>query len=147
MDVDRPAAEKSTRWNWLLWWRIDENDLAYQVAQYGELTFWESMRCISVAFLVISIVITVAFIAFGAPGFDVSAYFDVALFALLALFIYFGHRWAMVVAMVVWTLEKVLLIVTEPAFIVAQILWWAAYMHAFYFAFRVEQRRHRKQPE
>ena len=140
--------EKENRWNWLLWWRIDEAELEKQVSQYSSLKFVHSIRGISVLCLAFSIAITVAFVAFGALGLDASAYVDAGIMAALALFIYLGHRWAMLVAMAFWTLEKVLLVAggvgtAQPngGLVVGQIIWWCTYMHAFYFAFRVEQKR------
>jgi hypothetical protein len=66
----------------------------------------------------------------------------------LSLFINLGHRWAMIGAMVLWTLEKtfVVLVGLGPAhrgapLVVGQLIWWCIYMHAFYFALRIEQQR------
>jgi hypothetical protein len=141
-------APKKKGGNWLLWWKIDQAELDRQVSQYGSLGFIHSARGMSVLCLVLSCTITACAAFFGAFGMDSTAYFDVALFAVLALFIYLGHRWAMLGAMALWTLEKVLIIaqglgpthqVSGMAF--GQILWWALYMHPFYFAFRIEQRR------
>ena len=149
MDFDRPTT-RSTRLDWLLWWRIDQDDLEYQVAQYSDISIWESMRGNSMLFLLLSAAITIVLVALGGDGTSANAYVDVVLFVILALFIYFGHRWAMIVAMVLWTLEKALVIVgglgSNVVLAISQILWWAVYMHAFYFAFRIEQKRHKSSP-
>ncbi len=49
--------------------------------------------------------ITSAFVFFG--SFDLTSFVDVAAFGILALFIYLGHRWAIIGAMLLWTVEKV----------------------------------------
>jgi hypothetical protein len=88
--------------------------------------------------------LTALFIALGV--FDAYAAVDVIIMAVLAVFIYWGHRWAMFVAMVLWTLEKALSawVVIETGRggnVLLQVLWWCVYMHAFYLAVRVEQQR------
>jgi uncharacterized membrane protein len=142
------AARRKLNWDWLLWWRIDQAELDKQVTEYDDLSFLQSMRGISVVCLAVSLSITAALAGFGALGLDASAYIDSAIMAVLALFIYFGHRWANISAMVLWTAEKVLTLVdglgpthVGSGLFFGQFLWWAAYMHAFYFSFRIEQKR------
>jgi hypothetical protein len=129
------------KWDWILWWRIDPVQLEEQVRLYDTIGFRSSMRGISVACLVFSMLVTVLMTYFGGMGLNASAYVDAGLFGMLAGFIWFGHRWAMVGAMLLWTLEKVAIIVGHPVMVVAQLVWWCLYMHAFYFAFRIERRR------
>ena len=149
--MDHPTRVTSTNtslWDWLLWWRVDPGALERQVLEYHTLKLWQSMRGISVLCLGLSIAMTCLFAFLSVLGFNASAFIDAALMAVWAVFIYFGHRWAMAAAMVLWTIEKVLPIVDEfgahqfvGTNIFTQLLWWAAYMHAFYFAFRIEQQR------
>jgi hypothetical protein len=54
----------------------------------------------------------------------------------------------MIAAMVLWTADKAFSLIDvlhgpgSPAVrAVIQVVWWCVYMHAFYFAFRVEQER------
>jgi hypothetical protein len=141
--IGRDTAKKRG-WNWVLWWRVDEAELEEQVAGYESLGFWRAARKLSAGCLFISVVATAALISLG--RFDNWAYLDMALIGILAVFIYFGHRWAMIGAMVIWTLEKALAVAGASgpipgAPVVAAFFWWTAYMHAFYLAFRTEQRR------
>jgi hypothetical protein len=56
---------------------------------------------------------------------------------------YRGQRWAFVAAMMLWTLEKGMLLfggLASSAPIV-QVIWWAIYMNAFVLGFRVERAR------
>jgi hypothetical protein len=131
-------------WEWLLWWQIPPDELNRQVEEYDMLSIFQSMRGISVLLLLLAISTTLLFMAAGAGGVDPTALIDVALMAICALFIWLGHRWAMIAAMVLWTLEKFSIIAdglagANPVSIITQPLWWAVYLHAFYFAFRVEQ--------
>ena len=147
-EFDKPSASKIGKrgtvwWHWFLWWKIDLAQLDEQVAQYANLSFVRSMRGISVLCLLFSMLATAAFVALGTSG--PLAGIDAGLMAILALFIYLGHRWAMLAAMALWTIDKADLIINGAGALhvnaVTQIIWWTAYMHAFYFSFRVEQIR------
>src|SRR5690242_8263715 len=98
----KPAGSKSF---WLLWWRVDEDELQAQVAQYDTLGWFQSGRKLSVVFLLASMTVTVAVALSGVVG-AAYYYLEAGLLAVLAAFIYRGHRWAMIAAMLLWTLEK-----------------------------------------
>ena len=142
------ASNKTNPWVWLAWWRIDPAQLDIQVSQYESLGFIKSMRGISVLLLAFSATVTLILASFSALGIDSSAFIDVGLMAVLAVFIYLGHRWAILCAMVLWTAEKVLTAVdglgtahVSGGLVIGQFLWWCTYMHAFYFTFRIERER------
>jgi len=64
----------------------------------------------------------------------------------LGAFIYFGHRWAMILGMILWTGEKALQLVSmfqtgHFANPIGILIFWGVFMHAMYLAFRVEQSR------
>jgi hypothetical protein len=137
------------KWSWILWWQVDAAELEKQVREHDTLKLWQSARGISVCCILLSIALTALFVALGV--FDAYAAVDVVIMAVLAVFIYRGHRWAMFVAMVLWTLEKALSawVVIESGRggnVLLQVLWWCIYMHAFYLALRVEQQRRKPVP-
>jgi hypothetical protein len=145
--TDTSKTPKKRSWSWLLWWQVYQSELEEQVAKYETLSFFRSMRGVSVCCLLFSIAVTGAFAYFGV--FDITALADAALFAVLALFIYLGHRWAMIAAMILWTFEKGIGVVsgfegTRSPNVVMHVVWWCIYMHAFYFSFRIEQERKRR---
>lgn len=152
--MTEPIKKKNSTWSWLLWWQIDQEELNAQVLNYKDLGIFKSARGQSALCLLLSIAITSAFVLFKAASVD--AVGDAALMAILALFIYLGHRWAMISAMVLWTLEKGLYFAVYLNAVsngtnggatgVMQIFWWCLYMHAFYFAFRIEQLRKQRTP-
>ena len=147
--MNAAATERKRRpWFWLLWWQIDPAELDRQVSQYHSLPFYQSMRGISVLCLALSALVTATLAFFRLANVDSTAYLDTATMVVLAVFIFLGHRWAMIGAMIVWTAEKIITLfdtlqLPEPsaALMASQLIWWAVYMHAFYFAFRIEQRR------
>jgi hypothetical protein len=135
-------------WSWLLWWNIDATELDAQVANYEDVALLKSPRGLSILCILFSITITVVLLITKIVT-DRFAYVDVGIFAVLGSFIYFGHRWAMIVVMIHWTFERGYLVFlglngTIAPTVVTQIIWWCIYMHAFYFAFRVEQQRRRR---
>jgi hypothetical protein len=143
--------KKKFGWDWIFWWRIDPAEPDIQVEQYETLRFWKAARKLSVACLAFSVCTVIAFIYFKLS--DSIAYWDAGVFAVLAAFIYFGHRWAMIAAMILWTIDKGLFIAqgfdsgsagSNP---IMQIIWWAVFMHAFYLAFRVEQEKRKRNRE
>lgn len=145
MAEDFATKRKFSR-NWLLWWVIDPTELEMQVAQYTTLKFYKSARGISLLCTLISASITILLIAFKAVPID--GLFDLVVLALFGLFIYLGHRWASVAAMLLWTLEKVVVIIgglgassPNAGLFIGQAIWWCIFMHAFYLSFRVEHRR------
>ena len=132
--------------SWILWWRISQDELDRQVAEYDSLGWFQSARKLSALLLLLSATLSVGMIVTGlAPRID---YVDVALLSSLSAFIYFRHRWAMIAAMILWTIEKIVIAIVGTGIIKANALsiimsffWWTAFMHAFYLAFRVEQQR------
>lgn len=138
---------RSTFYDFILWWRIDQEELTKQVQEYKSLGIWRSARKVSALLLIFSSIVTVLFVIF--LNWDSFSLIDVAVSLLLALFIYRGYRWALIVAMFYWTFEKIFTIYegfssgsfsqTTPIFVL--FIWWAAYMHTFYLAFKVESSR------
>jgi uncharacterized membrane protein len=131
---------------WILWWRVDQEEIRDQVDKYDTMGWFESARKLSVMCLLLSLAVTIVMTALGVTA--PTAYIDGALFAILAAFIFRGRRWAMIAAMALWTFEKLATAIAGLGTIkvtgfsaVFSLLWWAAYMHAFYLAFRVEQAR------
>ncbi len=122
--------------DWVLWWEIDPLELDEQVTAYNTIPFERSMRGISVIFLLVNVVL----LGYGA-GRHPEQFIEGGLTATFALFTYLGHRWSIIGAMVLWTVEKIAAIVAVPDLGILQLLWWAAMMHALYFALRVERRR------
>lgn len=114
---------------WLLWWLIDQAQLERQVVQYDALGFFTSIRGQAVLCLLLSIALTAVFVSLGIM--PPSASLDAVVMAVLAAFIYFGHRWAMIAAMVLWTADKAFSLIDvlngpgSPAVrAVIQVIWW-----------------------
>jgi hypothetical protein len=149
------SERKSNSLNWILWWRIEQDELNKQVAQYESMQRIQSARGLSSFLLLLSACVTTAVIVFG--GLPAQDFPEVLIFLVLGCFIYAGHRWATIAAMVFWSIEKFWMIAStwapagsspfNPAArnpveqSAIHLVWWCVYMHAFYLAFRVEDLR------
>jgi hypothetical protein len=119
------------------WWKIDEVEKLNQIANYNTLSIWKSARKSSALLLVFSGLITLGFFFAGSSTTDgLEGLIDVALFFILAPFVYQGRKPALMIAMLLWTIEK-LASITNHSSPVIQVIWWALYMKAFYMAYTV----------
>lgn len=129
----------------LMWWRINPDEFEKQVNEYDTLKIGQSARGVSFILLILSAVISLAVSYF--TSWIESSWLDAFLMVLLGFFIYRGHRWAMIGAMILWTAEKGYQLYAgfsgaggagSTNFIMIY-LWWALFMRAFYLSYRVEQ--------
>jgi hypothetical protein len=146
---------KRNFWHRLLWWRIEPDELNKQVAEYESMRRIQSAKGVSFFLLIFSACLTTALIVIGHSS-DV-AFCDALISLVLGYFIYRGHRWAAIAAMVFWSVEKVFAITaiwkvagssSDPfqhpvEQSVVQLVWWNLFMRVFYFAYRVEGLRRR----
>jgi len=133
----------TTLLNWVLWWRVSDEEVQTQVYGYDDFSLLQSARGIAMALLLLSAAVTALF----ATGAEAPISYGLALFmAVLALLVKFGLRWAIILTMVFWTILKILAVLAPGGIAMALVhaLWWAAYMHIFYLALRTEKARARQ---
>lgn len=122
-------------------------ELDKQIDQYDSLSIIKSARGQSFLLLVFSSCGTTLFILLS--YLDPVNFIEVFLSLLLGYFIFRGHKWAMIIAMIFWTAERFCsLYETFTNFShsssndrLLNIVWWTFYMHIFYVAFNVERLR------
>lgn len=127
------------RYHWLLWWKIAPDELQRQVREYDSLGMVKSARGSSAILLALSAIVTTIFVGVGWT--DAWSLVDAVFFLGLGAFIFRGHRWAMICAMVFWTLEKAYGLYARPQYAIMSVIWWTVYMQAFYMAYRVEKEK------
>src|SRR3989442_401072 len=110
MAGDTAETNKKRGWSWVVWWSVDDDELQKQVSQYHTLKFHQTTRGLSLILTLISAAISALMIEFSSH--ERWSYLDSGLLVGLGVFIVRGHRWAMVGAMVLWTVEKTLQLVT-----------------------------------
>lgn len=151
------ANDVKTRYHWLLWWRIEPEELHRQVREYDSLSKFKTARGLSALLLILSGIVSIIFFYVSTEPRPDSLTDTVVLsglavlsggvFFVLAASIYRGCRWAMICAMIYWTFEKTYQIYSRPKYAFGSIIWWTAYMQLFYMAYLVEkQRRKTAQP-
>lgn len=124
-------------------WKLTQEDLKTQVEKYHTLKITQSHRGISALLVVGSVALSVLMALFEMLPFEFV--FAVLIYLPIAFFIYKGHRWAMVLMMVLWTLEKAYQLYqigeggTGNA--ILPIIWWFIFMGELYRAYRVETAR------
>ena len=126
----------------LMWWKQSETEIENQTNQYATLSIWKSARGVSLLCCCLTAILTMLLgKLIGVTG--QVAMIDAGIWLALGFLMYGGQRWAFVIAMIFWTLEKLGAVFTtgSPGTPIAQIIWWAAYMNAFYLGFKVEGRR------
>ena len=105
-ELEIPKKKQKGNWNWLIWWKIEPQELQKQVAGYNTLKFYQSARGISVLLLLFATAITTVFIFAHLAGYEAYSFIDAAIALLLCPFIYRGHKWAMLGAMTYWSFAK-----------------------------------------
>jgi hypothetical protein len=137
--LDTKKSKKSA-FSFLLWWRTDPAEVEKQVAGYTTLRVWQSARGISALLCVFSAAVTMLlgnFIHLSTG----EIYAEVAIWSTVGILMYFGLRWAFILGMILWTIEKATMLFSGGAAPIVQIIWWAIYLNAFFLAFKVESRR------
>lgn len=121
-------------------WKISDEDLKNQVDNYKTLKITESYRGIAALLILGSMVLTVLLAKFGVISYD--AVYSAIIYVPLAFFVWKGHRWALIMMMILWTFEKGYQLYdsggTSP---IVPIIWWAIFMGYFVNAFRIELAR------
>jgi hypothetical protein len=136
--------------NVFLWWQIDPDEIEDHARDYHVLNIFRSARGIAALCLLFSVAVTCGFVWFRLQGYDSGALIDVGVMTILAFYVWRGHRWAMLAAMLFWTAEKGFGVFNAfygskipVVSVLMQVVWWGIFMHFFYRAYRVE-RRHRR---
>ena len=140
------TTERRKNWKynyqWLLWWQITPYELENQVENYDSLDIFRSAKGISALFLLLSASLLAAFIIHYRyyPGL-----IAIIPYLILVVFIYKGKRWAMVLAMIIFTLDRaynfIALDVGNVVSGIVNIVIWAIFMHYFWLAEEVEAER------
>ena len=133
-------------------WKMDEEELKHQVENYNTLGFLSSARKVATALIIFSVVLTLIFVMVGWISAEV--WMDIVIGLVLAVFVYKGNKWAMIITMIYWTAMKGLQVVSgfslenfRASHIWGPIIWWAILMGALWQAYQVERERARLRNE
>ena len=152
MTTPQQTTQKAKRspFSFLVWWSPDPVEVEKQVAGYSSFKFWQSARGISLLLCLFSVAVTL--ILSSSMGIPIAnAVAEAVIWITLGLFMYRGFRWAFVLGMLLWTVEKGALVAQQVSTTGAgspfvQLIWWAVYMNAFYMGFTIERSRRNPPP-
>ncbi|OGE74344.1 MAG: hypothetical protein A3I07_02740 [Candidatus Doudnabacteria bacterium RIFCSPLOWO2_02_FULL_42_9] len=118
--------------------RLSEDEIRIQVDKYNDLKFRQSYRGISVILLILSLIITL--IGFLRGSIDVmTAGLALVIYLPLAYFIFKGKKAAMIIALVIITLDKAYQISQVPNPFI--LVWWAIFAIYLSRSYLVEKSR------
>lgn len=133
------AQETTSTWSW----KVSPEDLKEQLEGYYTLKITQSYRGITV--LLISALLTLSLVL---GYFEVTSLEDVIysliLYIPLLVFVYRGHKWAIIALFILWTIEKIFTLIysveagSSP---IGSIIWFLIVAPVIYKAYVVEQER------
>jgi len=124
-------------------WRTNPEELTNQINNYEVLGITKSFKGIVVLIFCGISLISVALSFFGLLLLS-DVIISLIIYLAVLIFVYKGHRWAMVVLMVIWTLDKVytMYLSVQLGFSpVNSIIWWLIVTPYIYKAIKVENMR------
>ena len=124
-------------------WKLSPEDLKIQIDNYNTLKIYNSSR--GIATLILIFIMTLSLVMGMLSLIPIG---DVVLSLLvyipITIFIYLGHRWAIICGMILWTLEKIFQISNGSGYFISTLIWWVVLMGPLWGAYQVEQTRKRK---
>ena len=116
-----------------------DKEIKEEVSNYDDLTFFKKVKNIYVAAIVI-VCITTFFANNRLPGMDIDAsgiIIYIILNLILAAFIFYNHRWAMIVFCASFVFDKVYIMFFQQVAPITQIIFGAIAIVLTYHSFRV----------
>ena len=126
-----------------------DKEIKEQVSNYDDLTFFKKVKNIYVAAIVI-VCITTFFANNRLPGMDIDAsgiIIYIILNLILAAFIFYNHRWAMIVFCAIFIFDKAFMAFYQVGYPVTQIIFGAVAVALTYHSFSVATELKKKQVE
>lgn len=92
-------------------------DMSRQVNEYDTLSITQSVRGRTVLFMGGVFIISLILGIFGILVKPLDVVIEAVIYIPILLFIFYGHRWASVVLMVLWTIDKIYMLITATDYI------------------------------
>lgn len=126
-------------------WSSSDDELRFQVEKYNSLPWTETFRGGAVIFLGALLCLTIVLGLFGVISLDSGTLVEAVIYAVCFYFILRGHRWAIILAMVLWTGDKAYQLYLSASSgqsnVGIIIVWWLIVMPYLYKALKVENLR------
>ena len=126
-------------------WAISEEELKNQVENYHTLPFAETSRGAAIIFVLCLLALSVALAIFGGGPSDSGTVIEWLIYCVALYFIYRGHRWAIILIMILWTADKGYQLYqissSGQGDAILSIFWWLILMPYLYKALKIENAR------
>jgi len=126
-------------------WKINEADLKNQVDNYKTLKITKSYR--GIAILTISALLGFSLLLsfFGVITDPTTMFWAIIMYLPIIFFVYKGHRWAIILLMTLWTLDKGYQVIGQSGgqVEIMPIIGWFIFTPFFWRALKVENERKR----
>jgi len=119
-------------------WRIDKEDLDYQIKNYDTLKIYQSYRGIAVLLYVLFLVVSLFLVFFDIFVLEDILY-SLVIYVPILFFVYKGHRWAIITLMILFTIERAYFLISGGG--IMSIVWWILIIPYFYRVLVLENRR------
>jgi hypothetical protein len=157
MTGDTLAGQIWKQWHpWILWWKIEPEQLKRQTRDYAKLDLSQSARGIAFLLAMLHAAVVLARGGMDFPGIvgnETANYYaglaEATAFLMLGCLVYWGYRLANLAMMAFYTLDRVtghVVNYSRPYYqhhvvlcVCVGLLGWTICMHAYYFAYRVEK--------
>lgn len=124
--------------------KVSAEEIKKQVEGYYTLKFLQTARGILVSLIIFSLLITTLLGSWLMSLSLGTIMISLLIYSILGTFIYQGYKWAVIVFMIFWTLEKASQIIRGPlngGSIVVIAFWWILYMQVAWEVYLVERAR------
>lgn len=128
-------------------WSASDEELQFQVDNYNTLPWIETFRGSAVIFLAALLGLSIMLGLLSILSLDTGTLVELVIYGISLYFIFKGHRWAIILAMILWTGDKAVQLYQisssgqDNAYII--IVWWLLVMPYLYKALKVENLRRR----
>lgn len=114
-------------------WEFSEDDLKNQVENYHQLKITQSYRGISVVIMAGLLSLTFLLTFFDIFNISMEDFlYTLFIYVPILVFVYRGHRWAIITLMIIWTIEKGYSLIVLKS--ISAIPWWVFVMSFFHKA-------------
>jgi len=139
--MDEKNSKKSGSWSW----KLDEANLKNQLDNYNTLGITQSYRGISVLIVAALLGISLILSFFGLFADPTTMFWEILIYLPILYFVYNGHRWAIILLMVLYSFERGAQVYeisqSGSNSIALPIIWWCIVMPYFWKALRIENER------
>ncbi len=121
--------------------RISKSDLKYQIENYSTLTMTQSYKGITVLIFLFFLILSLILSFFSVVNDLITMLIGIIIYLPILFFVYKGHRWAIILLMILYTIDNLFLIYDLKGPSCMAFVWWIIITVYLWKALRVENAR------